>query len=185
VRRRGVEGRLGRLGRGLVGASLGACAAAVGLGLLRGVPLVEMLRSAVSLAVAAVPEGLPAVATTTLALGMQRLMHRGVLVRRLAAVESLGATTVICADKTGTLTENRMVADLWYVGDHEYRRADVAEAVRADDALRMALTIAALCNDAELEGEDVRGSATEGAMLVTAQDAGLDYRALRAAHPVV
>jgi len=180
-----LERQLDQLGRGLVGVSLGACAAALGLGLLRGVPLVEMLRSAVSLAVAAVPEGLPAVATTTLALGMQRLMHRGVLVRRLAAVESLGATTVICADKTGTLTENRMVADVWYVGDREYRRADVAEAVRSDDALRMALTIAALCNDAELVGDEVHGSATEGALLVAAQDAGLDYRALRAAHPVV
>jgi Ca2+-transporting ATPase len=180
-----LERQLDHLGRGLVGVSLGACVAALGLGLLRGVPLVEMLRSAVSLAVAAVPEGLPAVATTTLALGMQRLMHRGVLVRRLAAVESLGATTVICADKTGTLTENRMVAEVWCVGEREYRRADVAEAVRSDDALRMALTIAALCNDAELVGDEVRGSATEGALLVAAQDAGLDYRALRAAHPVV
>jgi P-type Ca2+ transporter type 2C len=180
-----LERQLDRLGRGLVGVSLGGCAAALALGLLRGVPLVEMLRSAVSLAVAAVPEGLPAVATTTLALGMQRLMHRGVLVRRLAAVESLGATTVICADKTGTLTENRMVAEVWYVGEREYRRRDLAEAVHGDDALRMALTIAALCNDAELVDDDVRGSATEGALLLAAQEAGLDYRALRAAHPVV
>jgi Ca2+-transporting ATPase len=180
-----LERQLDRLGRGLVGVSLGGCAAALALGLLRGVPLVEMLRSAVSLAVAAVPEGLPAVATTTLALGMQRLMHRGVLVRRLAAVESLGATTVICADKTGTLTENRMVAEVWYVGEREYRRRDVADAVHGDDALRMALTIAALCNDAELVDDDVRGSATEGALLLAAQEAGLDYRALRAAHPVV
>jgi len=181
-----LERQLDRLGRGLVGVSLGACAAALALGILRGVPALDMLRSAVSLAVAAVPEGLPAVATTTLALGMQRLMRRGVLVRRLAAVESLGATTVICADKTGTLTENRMVAEVWHVGDREYRRLELAEAVHTDDLLRMALTISALCNDAELvDGVDVRGSATEGALLLAAQEAGLDYRALRAAHPVV
>ena len=181
-----LERQLDHLGRGLVGISLGACAAALALGILRGFPALDMLRSAVSLAVAAVPEGLPAVATTTLALGMQRLMRRGVLVRRLAAVESLGATTVICADKTGTLTENRMVAEVWYVGNREYRRRDVADAVRSDDALRTALTIAALCNDAELvDGGNVRGSATEGALLLAAQEAGLDYRALRAAHPVV
>ena len=103
-----LERQLDRLGRGLVAVSLGCCAATLGLGLLRGIALGDMLRSVISLAVAAVPEGLPAVATTTLALGMQRLMRRGMLVRRLAAVESLGATTVICADKTGTLTENRM-----------------------------------------------------------------------------
>jgi P-type Ca2+ transporter type 2C len=181
-----LERQLDHLGRRLVGVSLGACAAALGLGLLRGIPAIDMLRSAVSLAVAAVPEGLPAVATTTLALGMQRLMRRGVLVRRLAAVESLGATTVICADKTGTLTENRMVADVWFVADREYGRRDVREAVHDDDGLRMALTIAALCNDAELvDGGEVRGSATEGALLIAAQEAGLDYRALRAAHPVV
>jgi Ca2+-transporting ATPase len=181
-----LERQLDRLGRGLVGVSLGGCAAALVLGLLRGIPAAEMLRSAVSLAVAAVPEGLPAVATTTLALGVQRLMRRGVLVRRLAAVENLGATTVICADKTGTLTENRMVADVWYVGDREYCRRDVVEAVRGNDALRMALTVAALCNDAELGRDaEVRGSATEGALLLAAQEAGLDYQALRAMHPIV
>ena len=181
-----LERQLARLGRGLVGVSLGGCAAALALGLLRGIPFIDMVRSAVSLAVAAVPEGLPAVATTTLALGMQRLMRHGVLVRRLAAVESLGATTVICADKTGTLTENRMVADIWYVGDREYRRHDVAGAVAADPALRLALTVAALCNEADLvDGVEVRGSATEGALLLAAHEAGLDYRALRDAHPVV
>ena len=181
-----LERQLDGLGRTLVGLSLGGCAAALVLGLVRGVPVFDMVRSAVSLAVAAVPEGLPAVATTTLALGMQRLMRRGVLVRRLAAVESLGATTVICADKTGTLTENRMVADLWYVGEREYRRADIAGAIGDDNVLRMALTIAVLCNDAELADDgDLRGSPTEGALLLAAKDAGLDYRALRVAHPVV
>jgi Ca2+-transporting ATPase len=181
-----LERQLDRLGRGLVGVSLGGCAAALALGLLRGVPAIDMVRSAISLAVAAVPEGLPAVATTTLALGMQRLMRHGVLVRRLAAVESLGATTVICADKTGTLTENRMVAEIWYVGDREYRRHEVARAAAADGALRLALTVAALCNEADLvDGVEVRGSATEGALLLAAHEAGLDYRALRDAHPIV
>jgi Ca2+-transporting ATPase len=182
-----LERQLDGLGRGLVGASLGACAAALVLGLLRGVPALDMLRSVVSLAVAAVPEGLPAVATTTLALGMQRLMRHGVLVRRLAAVENLGATTVICADKTGTLTENRMTVHAWYVGGHEFRRADAAKAAADSEALRTALIVAALCNDAELlEGEpEFRGSATEAALLVAAQEAGLDYQALRIAHPIV
>jgi Ca2+-transporting ATPase len=182
-----LERQLNGLGRGLVGASLGACAAALVLGLARGIPGLDMLRSVVSLAVAAVPEGLPAVATTTLALGMQRLMRHGVLVRRLAAVESLGATTVICADKTGTLTENRMTVHAWYVGGDEYRRAEATTAAADSEALRTALTIAALCNEAELlDGEpEFRGSATEAALLVAAQEAGLDYQKLRAAHPVV
>jgi Ca2+-transporting ATPase len=180
-----LERQLDRLGRSLVGLSLGCCAAALGLGLLRGIAFGDMLRSVVSLAVAAVPEGLPAVATTTLALGMQRLMRQGVLVRRLAAVESLGATTVICADKTGTLTENRMSVHAWFVGGREHRR----EATRDggdDEALRTALAVAALCNEAELfdDGADFRGSATEAALLLAAQEAGLDYRALRAAHPI-
>jgi Ca2+-transporting ATPase len=146
-----------------------------------------MLRSVISLAVAAVPEGLPAVATATLALGMQRLMRRGVLVRRLAAVESLGATTIICADKTGTLTENRMAVHGWYVAGREHRGADTVAAVEGDAALRAAITVAVLCNEADLANGagELRGSATEAALLVAAQEAGVDYDALRTAHPLV
>jgi len=181
-----LEHQLERTGRRLVGLSLGACAAALGLGLLRGVPVLEMLRSAVSLAVAAVPEGLPAVATTTLALGMDRMMRRGTLVRRLAAVESLGAITVICVDKTGTLTENRMTVDSWWAGGREYAR-DEAGAARSDDpALARAMSIAVLCNEAELgaNGAETIGSSTESALLEAAREAGLDYRAERARYPM-
>src|SRR5262249_54262767 len=129
-----LEQQLDRAGRRLVGLSLSACPAALGLGLLRGVPLLEMARSAISLAVAAVPEGLPAVATTTLALGTQRMLRRGTLVRRLGAVESLGAVTVICADKTGTLTENRMTVDSWCIGRREDGQGDERAAEGAGGA---------------------------------------------------
>ena len=180
-----LELQLDRTGRRLVGLSLGACAAALGLGLLRGVPLLEMARSAISLAVAAVPEGLPAVATTTLALGTQRMLQRGTLVRRLGAVESLGAVTVICADKTGTLTENRMTVDSWCIGRREYGQGDELAAEGAvDAALARALSIAVLCNEAELglDGADTIGSSTETALLRAAGHAGLDYREERNRH---
>jgi len=183
-----LERQLDRSGRRLVGVSLGACAAALGLGLLRGVPLLEMARSAISLAVAAVPEGLPAVATTTLALGTQRMLRRGTLVRRLAAVESLGAVTVICADKTGTLTENRMTVDSWCVGRREYGQGkELAVEATVDFALARALSVAILCNEAELgdDGAEGKGSSTEAALLVAGRDAGLDYRAERRRHPLL
>jgi len=183
-----LERQLDRTGRRLVGVSLGACAAALGLGLLRGVPLLEMARSAISLAVAAVPEGLPAVATTTLALGTQRMLRRGTLVRRLAAVESLGAVTVICADKTGTLTENRMTVDSWCVGRREYGQGkELAVEATVDFALARALGVAVLCNEAELaeDGTEGKGSSTEAALLIAARDAGLDYRAERRRHPLL
>ena len=181
-----LERQLDGTGRRLVGLSLGACAAVLGLGLLRGVPALEMLRSAVSLAVAAVPEGLPAVATTTLALGMDRMRRRGTLVRRLAAVESLGAITVMCVDKTGTLTENRMTVDSWWAGGREYGRDEAVAARAADPALARAMSIAVLCNEAELAegGREKRGSSTERALLRAAREAGLDYRAERERYPM-
>ena len=173
-----LERQLERTGRRLVGFSLAACAGAAVLGVLRGVPVLEMARTAVSLAVAAVPEGLPAVATTTLALGMRRMVLGGTIVRRLAAVESLGAITVICADKTGTVTENRMTVDSWCIGRREYGQGvELAGERELDPALGRALSIAVLCNEAELavNGGDEQGSSTETALLVAARAAGLDY----------
>jgi Ca2+-transporting ATPase len=173
-----LERQLDRVGRTLVGVAVGFCALTLGLGVLRGVPLLEMARIVISLAVAAIPEGLPAVATTTLALGMHRMMRRGMLVRRLAAVESLGATTVICADKTGTLTENRMTVHSWHVGGREYRGRDASAAATRDSVLKRAFAIGVLCNEAEI-GDDPSGhlgSPTERALLMAAFEAGIDYR---------
>ncbi len=184
-----LERELDRMGRRLVGLCLGLSSVALGLGLLRGVAALEMLRTSISLAVAAVPEGLPAVATTTLALGMQRMLRRNALIRRLSAVESLGATTVICVDKTGTLTENRMSVHAWHLGGSDLvvngRAAELS-----DPRLRWAHMIGVLCNEADLTrqqggGWEVNGSGTEGALLAAARQAGLDYRRLREDHPLV
>jgi P-type Ca2+ transporter type 2C len=183
-----LERQLDHMGGQLVAASLGFCALALGLGLLRGVPAIEMVRAAMSLAVAAVPEGLPAVATTTLALGMHRMMQRRMLVRRLAAVESLGATTVICLDKTGTLTENRMTATAWHLGRREYLAAPKGTRGdhEPDQLLARALAIGVLCNEAEIaeDSEDIRGSSTEAALLTAALDFGIDCRGLRRQYPL-
>ena len=187
-----LERQLDHMGGQLVAASLGFCGLALGLGLLRGVPAIEMLRAALSLAVAAVPEGLPAVATTTLALGMHRMMrqrmlrHR-MLVRRLAAVESLGATTVICADKTGTLTENRMTVTAWHLGRRDYPAArDTTTAREPDQLLARGLAIGVLCNEAELveDSDEIVGSSTEAALLTAARSFGIDCRALRRQYPL-
>ena len=103
-----LEQKLDRLGRALVGIVLALCAVIVLAGWLRGNDILHMLEVGISLAIAAVPEGLPAVATMTLAVGMQRMARMRALIRRLPAVEALGSVTVICTDKTGTLTKNEM-----------------------------------------------------------------------------
>ena len=167
-----LQKRLDRLGKVLAILAVSIAAVVFGLGIWRGEPLKDMLMTAVSLAVAAIPEGLPAVVTITLAIGAQRMLKRHGLIRKLSAVETLGSVTVICTDKTGTLTENRMtVTDLISsaaLGD----RADTAET----SLLRMA---AVLCNDATLRIEDGRevvvGDPTEGALLLEAAASG-QYR---------
>jgi len=195
-----LEKKLARLGRVLLVIVLLLCAVIVLAGWLRGHSFLYMLEVGISLAIAAVPEGLPAVSTMTLALGMQRMARMGALIRRLPAVETLGSTTVICTDKTGTLTRNEMTVSAFVL---DTRRIDVTGAGyspvgafqengqpvdrRADAHLTLALRIGVLCNDAKVshaDGKDtVLGDPTEAALIVAAEKAGLKEEALEAEFP--
>jgi Ca2+-transporting ATPase len=165
------------------------------VGLLRGEPLADLALHAVALAVAAIPEGLPAVVALTLAVGVTALSRRGAIVKRIASVETLGATTVICTDKTGTLTLNAMTARRIWAGGRRYEVTgsgyDVAGAVLRDGTpapageLAELLRGAALCNDADVVGGELLGDPTDGALLVLAAKGGVDPARLRADLPRV
>ena len=152
---------------------LAVCAVMFGVGLIQGKPLLDMLLTAVSLAVAAIPEGLPAVVTIVLALGVQRLADRNAIIKKLPAVETLGCAGVICSDKTGTLTQNKMtVQQIWVPkGREEYS----------------ALLAGTLCSDAVLRWEHgtpgAVGDPTEAALVVAAAKAGLEQQSLREQWP--
>ena len=195
-----LQRRLDRVGRSLLFASLGIVALVFALGLWRGEPAGAMLLTAVSLAVAAVPEGLPAVVTVALSLGVGRMVRRHALVRRLPAVETLGSAQVICSDKTGTLTMGEMtVRVLWLTGrelevtGRGYSpEGDLLEAGKAlpetvDGALKTVLTLAVGCNQAELDERDgksgIAGDPTEAALLVVAAKAGILRAEVEEAHP--
>jgi Ca2+-transporting ATPase len=186
-----MQRQLGSMGGQLAILSGLVCAGVFAVGILRGQGWVQMLKSAVSLAVAAVPEGLPAVATTTLALGIQRMRRRQVAVRKLEAVETLGSVQVICLDKTGTLTLNRMSVMELYCGRNVLRMdggrlAGDQGPVRAGDSaeLRRLLEVVALCSEAQLgEGEELDGSPTENALVEAAIAGGIDVRELRRRYP--
>ena len=195
-----LERKLAQLGHALVVVVLALCAVIVVAGFLRGHAFLPMLEIGISLAIAAVPEGLPAVATMTLAMGMQRMARMRALVRRLPAVETLGSTTVICTDKTGTLTRNEMtvrafvlegkrleVTGTGYTTEGEFHREGRPVDARTDGHLTLALRIGALCNDASIELRDgqnaVLGDPTEGALIVAAAKAGLDRPALNRDYP--
>jgi len=184
-----LQQNLGEVSSRIMQYSLGACAALVVSGLLRGRSLLEMLLSGASLAVAAIPEGLPAIATVALAVGVQRMARRRAIVRRLSAVETLGCATVICCDKTGTLTQNQMTVrviytDRWWsvTGDGYNPQGNfISDGCRSvDEGLRLALLVSSLCNDARLilpqsygDAWQITGDPTEGALLVAAAKAGL------------
>jgi Ca2+-transporting ATPase len=175
-----LQRRLDALGRALALAALAIVSVVFVLGLARGEPLRLMFLTAVSMAVAAVPEGLPAVVTIALALGAQRMLRRRALIRKLSAVETLGAVTVICSDKTGTLTENRMGVSVIEVPGRRVA-LDAARAahehVPEDLAITLLLTGAALCNDAALQGDAAHlravGDPTEAALVDAAATFGL------------
>lgn len=189
-----LERQLGHLGRVLAIGSLAACGAVFAIGRLRGYGVVAMLDTSVALAVAAIPEGLPTVATVTLALGIRRMRALDVLVRQLDAIETLGAVDVVCFDKTGTLTENAMSVRRIVAGGRSFDRAPAGfvpagpcGATAGDAGLRRLLEAGVLCNDAidsPDRGNGPNGSATERALLWAAADAGLDVQALRAACPL-
>lgn len=160
----------------------------VGIG--RGQSWVEMFEAAVALAVSAIPEGLPAVVTVTLAIGVNRMAHRHAIIRKLPAVETLGSTTVICSDKTGTLTENQMTVQSILAGGKIYTLSGVGYAPEGDiyldnevvdawslPSLEACLMAGLLCNDSHLEQRDgqwlVVGDPTEGALITAARKAGL------------
>ncbi|HIE31771.1 MAG TPA: ATPase, partial [Methanosarcinales archaeon] len=166
-------------------------------GTMGGIAADEMFLAAVSLAVAAVPEGLPAVVTITLAIGVQRMVRKNVIVRKLQAVEALGCATVICTDKTGTLTENKMtvrkisadgalieVTGEGYTPSGEFMSRDA----EIPDLPQLSLRIGALCNDSSLVQSDngdwaILGDPTEGALVVAAAKAGIDKQELENRYP--
>lgn len=194
-----LERRLDALGRRLVWLTLAVAAVVTGLGVLRGFPWTRMIETGVALAIAAVPEGLPVVATIALAVGLRRMARRNALVRRLAAVEALGATTVVCTDKTGTLTAGRMtavsIAGSGIVVDVARRDGSpdvefVGPAGRVDPVeerwLLRLLEAAALTGRAHVEPSgEVAGDPTDAALIVLARTGGVDVDALRSALPLV
>lgn len=159
--------RLDKLGKTLAVICLVVCVVIMAIGLCYGRGLMDMFMTAVSLAVAAIPEGLPAVSTVVLALGVQRIAKKNAIVRNLPSVETLGSTTVICSDKTGTLTQNRMtVTDMYTADDSRYKTGDDTALIR--EMLKMSV----LANDATFNAEKTSiGDPTETALL----DAGLKY----------
>jgi P-type Ca2+ transporter type 2C len=184
-----LQQKLDAVGRILVWAALGMVALLFGLGLLRGTELFELFMSSISLAVAAVPEGLPAVVTVALSLGVLRMARRRALVRKLAAVETLGSTSIICTDKTGTLTVGEMTARALYVAGQSYEvtgegygpegevrfEGKKAEAPHHAPLLELA-TVLLGCNNAHLVQEEgtwkTIGDPTEGALLAAGVKAG-------------
>jgi Ca2+-transporting ATPase len=190
-----LQQNLDRIGKSLARAAVVVVLVIVAIGLFRGQPFIEMLIFGVALAVAVVPEALPAVVTISLALGVKRMVRRNALVRRLPAVETLGSTSVICSDKTGTLTKDEMTARRLFVDSemieisgtgYEPRGTFSVNGSGNSAALPALLRAAALASDARVEQRDgtgkweVKGDPTEGALIVAAAKAGFDKPALDA-----
>jgi P-type Ca2+ transporter type 2C len=197
-----LQKRLEAVGRLLVWAALGIVGVIFILGFLRRIPLFELFLTAVSLAVAAVPEGLPTVVTVALALGVQRMARRRALVRKLPAVETLGSTSVICTDKTGTLTVGEMTVRVLYTTEQSFTVTGegygpngeillngAAPENQPAEQLRALLTLLVGCNGAHLSNEGkkwtVIGDPTEGALLTAGLKSGLEQSAIEMQFPRV
>ncbi|OGC62868.1 hypothetical protein A3J33_00660 [candidate division WWE3 bacterium RIFCSPLOWO2_02_FULL_53_10] len=169
---------LSRLGKAIIVIGFSAALAIFAIGELRGNPLVETILSAISLAVAIVPEGLPAIVTITLGLGAQRMARKNTIIRRLSSIETFGSTDVICTDKTGTLTKNEMVVKKVFIKGKVYEEA--ALQTEKNKEFAQIIRTGVLANTASLVEEDegfkVLGDSTEGSLLLLAKEHGIDYR---------
>jgi P-type Ca2+ transporter type 2C len=198
-----LQRKLEDFGKWLVFLCLGLVAAVFALEWIRGGRLIDVFLTAVSLAVAAIPEGLPAVVTIALALGVQRMVKRHALIRKLPSVETLGCATVICSDKTGTLTKNEMTVQFIYADGRTYRVTGIGYGPEGEifldagavadlaghPALHQTLLCGALCNGARLvrnaDAVSVAGDPTEGALLTAAAKAGIHKDEAEADFPFV
>ncbi len=200
-----LQRRLDQLGKTLGWAALIVCGLVLGIGVIRGGDLLEMFMVSVSLAIAAVPEGLPAIVTISLALGMREMINRHALIRRLSSVETLGSATIICSDKTGTLTQNEMtVTRLWsdgqfvevtgrgYRPEGEFLVDGKAVNIYEYQGIMSTLWVGAMNNDSyleemESEGQEkayrIIGDPTEGALIVAAEKAGEAQNKLNKKYP--
>jgi Ca2+-transporting ATPase len=197
-----LQENISKLSRYIVAIFLSICALIVVVGLLKGLAWLEVFLLAVAAAVSAIPEGLPAVVTVVLAVGMRIMAHRNAIIRKLVAVETLGSATVICSDKTGTLTLNEMTVQRLYVNGQwieitgegylprgEFRRDGQIINPKNESTLTLLLRIGALCNDALLTTKesheccDIFGDPTEGALLIAATKAGMNKERLERAFP--
>jgi len=191
-----LQKRMHKLGIVLGIAGITLAAGVFGLGMLRGYELVEMLMFSVAVAVSAIPEGLPAVISVTLALGVRRMAQRNAIIRRMPAVETLGSTTVICSDKTGTITKNQMTVRMLWAGGHTFKvsgegyqpegmlQKSGGETIGdMPEPLERLLRIGVLSNNANLKQEDnqwrVEGNPSEGALLAVAVKASLEIDRMR------
>ena len=185
-----LQVKLGELGKLLSALAVGICIFLFVVAVLQKRDVGEMLLTSVSLAVAAVPEGLPAIVTIVLALSVSRMVRAKTIVRKLSSVETLGAVEVVCSDKTGTLTQNKMtVTECYLEGKLSGREqlctlfAGAGQKLAPDSAESHFLLGSVLCNDGMLKGEEKLGDPTELALLYMARDCGVNLEALRARYP--
>jgi len=183
-----LQEKLAKMGGMLSIITVVTCALVFFTGLFSGANPLEIFTIAVALAVAAIPEGLPAVVTISLAVGLRRMLKKNALIRRLPSVETLGSTTVICSDKTGTLTHNEMTVKKVFV---DYQIIDVTGSgyqtsgnfSKRPENLDLLLKIGAFCNDSKIENKKCIGDPTEGSLVISAQKAKIDTDTLKREHP--